>query len=71
MIQQEVGIFEAKSQFSKIIEKAEHGIEYVITRRGKPVAKIIPFEQREEMTFEEMTERLTKIQQLYHSELGQ
>ena len=42
---QQFGAFEAKAHFSQIIEKAEHGVDFVITRRGKPVAKIVPFEK--------------------------
>jgi prevent-host-death family protein len=35
-------IYEAKTAFSALIEKAEHGEETVIARAGKPVAKIVP-----------------------------
>ena len=37
-----VGIFEAKSRLSELIERAEAGDEVTITRHGKPVAKIVP-----------------------------
>jgi prevent-host-death family protein len=37
-----VGAFEAKTHFSQLIERAMHGEEIFITRRGKPVAKIVP-----------------------------
>lgn len=37
-----VGIFEAKSRFSELVERAEAGDEVTITRHGKPVAKIVP-----------------------------
>ena len=47
---QSIGAFEAKTHFSQIIEKAERGEDFIITRRGKPVAKIIPFEQKKEKT---------------------
>ena len=40
----EVGAFEAKNKLSALLERAEKGEEIVITRRGKPVAKIVPFE---------------------------
>jgi prevent-host-death family protein len=39
---QQIGAFEAKTHFSRILEKAESGEDFVITKRGKPVAKIIP-----------------------------
>ena len=34
-------IHEAKTNFSKIIEKAEAGEEIIIARNGKPVAKLV------------------------------
>ncbi|MFZ1989552.1 MAG: type II toxin-antitoxin system prevent-host-death family antitoxin [Alphaproteobacteria bacterium] len=38
----EIGAFEAKTHFSALLERAERGEEILITRRGKPVAKIVP-----------------------------
>jgi prevent-host-death family protein len=40
----EVGSFEAKNKLSELLDRAEHGEEIVITRRGKPVAKLGPFQ---------------------------
>lgn len=37
-----VGAFEAKTHFSQLIERAMHGEVIFITRRGKPVAKLVP-----------------------------
>jgi prevent-host-death family protein len=37
-----VNIHEAKTQLSKLIERAEAGRETVIARAGKPVAKLVP-----------------------------
>lgn len=39
-----VNIHEAKTQFSRLIERVEHGEEVVIGRAGKPVAKLVPYE---------------------------
>jgi prevent-host-death family protein len=33
---------EANQQFSKLLQRAEAGEEVVITKRGKPVAKLVP-----------------------------
>lgn len=35
-----VGVHEAKTTLSRLIDAAESGEEVVITRRGKPVAKL-------------------------------
>ena len=34
---------EAKARFSEVVEKAANGEEFVVTRMGKPVARISPF----------------------------
>ena len=67
---QQIGAFEAKTHFSQIIEKAERGEDFVITRRGKPVAKIIPFKQEPEMTFKEAVEELKEMRKLYRGKPG-
>lgn len=36
-----VNIYEARGQFSKLIEAAEAGEEIVIARNGRPVAKLV------------------------------
>jgi prevent-host-death family protein len=33
---------EAKTQLSRIIDRVEHGEEVIISRAGRPVAKVIP-----------------------------
>ena len=40
-----IGAFEAKTHLSEILEKASQGEETLITRRGIPIAKIIPVEK--------------------------
>ena len=42
----EVGSFEAKNRFSALLERAEAGEEIVITRRGRPIAKLVPIADR-------------------------
>jgi prevent-host-death family protein len=39
-----VGAFDAKTHFSKLLERAEAGETITITRHGKPVAKLVPLE---------------------------
>ncbi len=38
----QVGTFDAKNRFSELLDKVEHGEDVVITRRGKPVARLVP-----------------------------
>lgn len=37
-----VGAFEAKTHFSALLERAARGEEIVITRHGRPVARLVP-----------------------------
>jgi prevent-host-death family protein len=39
---EEVGAFEAKNRLSSLLERAEKGEEIVITKHGRPVAKLVP-----------------------------
>jgi prevent-host-death family protein len=41
-----VGMFEAKTNLSSLVEEVEKGGEVIITRRGKPVAKLVRAEDR-------------------------
>ena len=41
----EVGSFEAKNKLSELLDRVERGEEVVITRRGKPTAKLVPMPQ--------------------------
>jgi prevent-host-death family protein len=41
-----VGIFEAKTHLSSLVDEVEKGGEVIITRHGKPVAKLVRAEER-------------------------
>ena len=38
----EIGSFEAKTRLSELLRECERGRSFVINRRGKPVARLIP-----------------------------
>jgi prevent-host-death family protein len=38
----EVGMHEAKTHFSQLVERALAGEEIVVTRRGKPAVRLVP-----------------------------
>ena len=40
-----VGITEAKKIWSSLLSKAEDGEEVVITRRGRPIGKLVPIRE--------------------------
>jgi prevent-host-death family protein len=41
-----VGIFEAKTNLSSLVDEVEKGSDIVITRHGRPVAKLVRAEER-------------------------
>jgi len=41
-----VNMHEAKTQLSKLVERAEAGEEIIIARAGKPAARLVPLEKR-------------------------
>ena len=38
----EVGTFEAKTHLSALLEKVSQGQEVLITKRGEPIARLVP-----------------------------
>jgi prevent-host-death family protein len=39
---QEIGAFEAKNTLSALLDRVQNGEEIVITRHGKPIARLVP-----------------------------
>ncbi len=42
----QLNMHEAKTHLSKLVERVERGEEITIARNGKPVAKLVPVEER-------------------------
>jgi prevent-host-death family protein len=61
----EVGAFEAKTHLSNLLDQVERGETVVITRHGKPVARLVP------MTGSSMDDRRRAIEQLKELRKGQ
>jgi prevent-host-death family protein len=40
-----VSVYNARAEFSRLIERALTGEEIVITRRGKPAVRLVPVEE--------------------------
>ncbi len=47
----QVNVHVAKTQLSKLIEKARTGEEVIIAKAGKPVVRLVPFKQRSKREF--------------------
>ena len=59
-----IGIFEAKTHLSEIIDNVTHGQEYLITRRGVSVARLSMFEKAvNSHSTRQVVEELMKLRQ--------
>lgn len=45
----EIGIKELKASASAVIEEVEGGSAYVVTKRGRPAAVLLPIEEAEDL----------------------
>ena len=61
---QSVGIYEAKSRFSALVELVEQGEEVRITRHGKEVVRMLPVRRKPVITDEQIARELEQISAL-------
>ena len=47
----EVGVHEAKTHLSRLLRRVADGEEVVISRGGRPIARLVPAERTERRTF--------------------
>jgi prevent-host-death family protein len=62
----QVGAFEAKNTLGTLLDRVERGEEIVITRHGKPVARLVPNSEhadrdQAQMAFERLRERARQL----------
>jgi prevent-host-death family protein len=57
-----IGMFEAKTTLSALVDEVEKGGQVVITRHGKPVAKLV--RARAELTAEQIARRREAVKKL-------
>ena len=63
----DVGIYEAKTQLSKLIKELKNGLQITITQRGHAVASLVPYCPEESMD----ERRRKSIQAIRHFRKGQ
>ena len=59
----EVGAFEAKTHLSELLEKVRRGDRVVITRRGIPVAVLVPPEEVEGRQVAGVIEKIRELRE--------
>jgi prevent-host-death family protein len=61
-----IGAFEAKTHLAALLERASRGETIVITRHGKPVARLVPpNDEPPRMTVEEAVEGLLEFRRTH------
>ena len=63
-----IGSFDAKTHLARLLEEVQGGAEFVITKRGKPVAKLIKYRDMDENI--EMKELLMQFDTIRNSVKG-
>jgi prevent-host-death family protein len=64
---QRTGIYEAKNNFSALIEAVENGEEVRITRHGKEVVRMLPVRRKPVITDEQIARELEQIDVLHRT----
>lgn len=62
-----IGIYEAKNNFSALIDQVEKGEEVRITRHGKEVVRMLPMRRKPVITDEQIARELEQIDALHKS----
>lgn len=62
----QVGAFEAKNALGSLLDRAERGEEIIITRHGKPVARLVPNDwhsnrDQAQAAFDQLRERARRL----------
>ncbi len=58
-----VGAFDAKTHLSSLLKKVEQGEEVLITRRGIPVARLVPAEEADRRDVADAIRELRSIRE--------
>lgn len=54
----DVGIYEAKTRFSQLLERVAGGESVTITRHGKPIAKLVPADAERKRPVKDVVEEM-------------
>ena len=59
-----VGAYEAKTHLSKLLDRVARGENLIITRHGKPVAKLVPIKTAQEQAKEALERIIERRQEI-------
>lgn len=58
-----LGVFEAKTHFSALLDQVEEGEEFTITKHDRPIAKLVPVTQFDRTRMRQAIETLKTFSQ--------
>ena len=58
-----VGSYEAKAHLPRLLQRVADGEHIIITKHGKPVAKLVPVEEKTELSVEEAIQEMKNFLQ--------
>ena len=54
----EIGVYEAKTRLTALLDRVEHGEQFTITKHGRPVARLVPVRRSDQERRREAIARL-------------
>jgi prevent-host-death family protein len=65
-----IGVYEAKTQLPKLLERVRHGERFLITKHGRPVAELVPAGVEEAPDVKQIIQQMQEWQQREGPTLG-
>ena len=59
----DVGVYEAKTHLTALLERVESGEQFTITKHGRPIARLVPVSRVDRKRRREIIERLKKFRE--------
>lgn len=63
MSERTVGAYEAKTHLAQLLEEAARGVTITITRRGRPVARLVPIEDDQQTRARQAVEEIKALRE--------
>lgn len=66
-----IGLFQAKTHLSELVDEVQHGQSIIITKRGQPVAQVVPFLQGEVLKRQDAAQRIAQLRERMRALYGE
>jgi prevent-host-death family protein len=65
-----IGVYEAKTQLPKLLERVRRGEKFLITKHGQPVAQLVPAGERAAVDLKQIIQEMQEWQEREGPTLG-